>query len=411
MEDFVLDLEVCTEPETESSGWSVVGRIISEKSLNQDIMQKALHENPWSVMGYCLNLKFWPPEQAMREVDLNSVPFWIQIHSLPREMMDAGSIEVEGTEHVLSSNMRNFPKGRCHRKQKIGPIMRAPPAKQLLSPGKQRSFSWDGERNRADGDWRSQKAARELTFDGARELGSNQSRAKDALGLNSVLACENIGDVAPRSRWPDQTENYIVFEVLERPISFLVGFNQPGGPSEAIIEYPDESGVPELDNVEYANEPSVPELVNIEYATEFEPGVPEIAEQELKVPSLMGIASPKKVLSLSPAKMIRTVMNLSNAFRSMNLKRNAEVDGDWKVSKKKQKVVETLNQRIEDVMCIELGSCLPQAKRKYKKRVSTSRRRKTTQTSVVIEEVEVLHDVPIAQTKIGWQKKSSQEYC
>ncbi|OMO89581.1 reverse transcriptase [Corchorus capsularis] len=253
-----------------------------------------------------------------------------------------------------------------------------------------------------------------------------------------VSVCENIGDAANRPCWSTQPANIPkVGEdkfVLEESRSSLLGFASLGsaflgssssgpidgdvspGPGSsnddrahtilsnarsnmALIEYPNEPGAPESSSDEYANEPGVPELDDVEYATEFEPRVPEIAEQDQRSSSLGIIegSSPKKVINLSPVKMIKTVMSLSNVFRNLNLKRSVELEGDWAVSKKKQKVVDVdqLKQQENEVMCLDFNSCMPHGRRKYKKRVRTRSRKRTTQTSVVIREVEVLHDVPI----------------
>ncbi|OMO77422.1 hypothetical protein COLO4_25190 [Corchorus olitorius] len=249
MEAITLDLETDPDLGKNDGDWVVLGRILTEKPLNkgavktiirnawpekdvwrigdvgmnlfsltfssEEAMEKALLENPWSVMGFCFNLKFWPSESAANEVDLKLFPFWVQIHNLPRDLLTMANarriggilgeiLEIEeikgrfglnrsflrlrmmikyesplipgfwilrGDDRKIWAEVKYeklsdfcFNCGRlghsnkfCKSEEKsslsFGAHMRAAPAKSLLSPGRQRSNSWGGamEEGRSEG--------------------------------------------------------------------------------------------------------------------------------------------------------------------------------------------------------------------------------------------------------------------
>ncbi|OMP10336.1 Endonuclease/exonuclease/phosphatase [Corchorus olitorius] len=489
MEEIVLDLDVAPLVEVGNSSWSVLGKVVAEKSVNQgaiqsilrnlwpekdlpiigdvgtnlvnlvftseDLMKKALMENPCSVMGYSLNLKVWPPEKTVREVDLDSIPFWVQIHSLPRDMMIESNarkirvligsvleveepmgrfginrsffrlrVEIPANKPLLPGCWINRPGGNrawaeikyeklfdfcfnCGRlghggkfckmevmePQRFGPFMRAPPAKQLLSPGKQRSYSWDGGQRPWNGDWRAQKVARGLHFDymgeKARELGQGGARVLGVQKETSDLARDSFGSAPNEGCLPiglpeipalavdkvvtieGSRSGQLVDGSLETnkrgmgPV--LIGSNSNNSINLGL------GGPDHMGRVIALTKPNE-EIVEI-----YKPGVPELP--------LYDEPSPKKESSLSPVKMIRTMMNLSHVFRSLNLKRAAGEECELKRGRKKQRAVfdagviepsfrskdftvdiAMLSQQKEEVSCFDLGSCVAQGKRKYRKR-------------------------------------------
>ncbi|OMO68596.1 hypothetical protein COLO4_29560 [Corchorus olitorius] len=575
MEDIVVDLDVVSDPESEKAGWSVLGKILAEKSLNrgvvkailrnlwpkkevpiigdvgsnlvnliftsEEVMNRALSENPWLVMGYCLNLKFWPPDKSMREVDLDSIAFWVQIHSLPREMMvksnamKIGSLlgnvlEIEEPRGRFGIN-RSFLRVRVELKakkalvpgvwvnrqggdrawaefkyeklsdfcfncgrlghsckfcqevvaatQKFGPFMRAPMAKQLLSPGKQRSFSWDDGKKPWEGDWRSQKVARGIVFDSAREqargVGEGRGNTLVAHVTTPGFASASLGGAVGDTDLPAQqvelgdfcVDKTVTMDVSRRshvldlgrkgkgPLSsgsisdtlseppyysvsgqpnvsnvssiglvqsqsralVLTGPSQPecdivfsAEPSQlssesSIIpvfqtEEIQERAVPEL---EYPVEPGVPELDYPEIPEVYEPEIPEIFEA-----GSQEVVQQRKFPNMSPVKMIRTVMNLSNVFRTLQLKRSVGDEIELKGHKKKQRVIGLLDfdRRESDFQgisvidhlnkedsCLDLGRCVPQTRRKYKRKANVKGRGKRVPSTVVIREMDDLFEL------------------
>lgn len=44
---------------------------------------KITEVGPWAVKGAILNLKRWPPNRTIEEIDFSLCPLWVQIHNLP----------------------------------------------------------------------------------------------------------------------------------------------------------------------------------------------------------------------------------------------------------------------------------------------------------------------------------------
>ncbi|OMO77364.1 hypothetical protein COLO4_25222 [Corchorus olitorius] len=75
-------------PEKEAPAIGEVGmNTYSISFSSQEVMMKALEGNPWSIMGYCLNLKKWSANTPVAQLDFKGIQFWIQIHNLPRELL------------------------------------------------------------------------------------------------------------------------------------------------------------------------------------------------------------------------------------------------------------------------------------------------------------------------------------
>lgn len=51
----------------------------------REARDRVMHQQPWSVKGYVLILKVWPPGLSWQEINLIVCPVWVQIHGLPLE--------------------------------------------------------------------------------------------------------------------------------------------------------------------------------------------------------------------------------------------------------------------------------------------------------------------------------------
>ncbi|OMO87283.1 hypothetical protein CCACVL1_09148 [Corchorus capsularis] len=47
-------------------------------------------------MGFCFNVKVWPPELFAMAADLSDVAYWVQIHNLPREVFSTANVRKIG---------------------------------------------------------------------------------------------------------------------------------------------------------------------------------------------------------------------------------------------------------------------------------------------------------------------------
>ncbi|KAM1185626.1 hypothetical protein ACFX2J_014711 [Malus domestica] len=50
---------------------------------DESVAAKILDQVPWGVMKKNFSVKMWPPELALEEVELEHVPFWVQIRGIP----------------------------------------------------------------------------------------------------------------------------------------------------------------------------------------------------------------------------------------------------------------------------------------------------------------------------------------
>ncbi|OMO70439.1 hypothetical protein COLO4_28598 [Corchorus olitorius] len=96
MDEMVIDLGYVEEGREGVDDWIVkeapaigeVGmKMYSISFVSKEGMMRALEGNPWSIMGHCLNLKKWPANTPVAQLDFKGIQFWIQIHNLPRELM------------------------------------------------------------------------------------------------------------------------------------------------------------------------------------------------------------------------------------------------------------------------------------------------------------------------------------
>ncbi|KAM2348538.1 hypothetical protein ACFX1X_012164 [Malus domestica] len=54
---------------------------------------KILKQVPWAVMKKVLSVKKWPPELALEEVEMKTIPFWVQIRGIPLGLISSANIQ------------------------------------------------------------------------------------------------------------------------------------------------------------------------------------------------------------------------------------------------------------------------------------------------------------------------------
>lgn len=53
---------------------------------------KILHLGPWVVKSAIFNLKIWPPNLNLEEIDFSTCYFWVQVHNLPPNHMTTDNV-------------------------------------------------------------------------------------------------------------------------------------------------------------------------------------------------------------------------------------------------------------------------------------------------------------------------------
>ncbi|OMO49877.1 hypothetical protein COLO4_38315 [Corchorus olitorius] len=182
MEEMVIDLGLVGNESCGVDDWVAVGKLIVDRNLNRagvmailrniwpekeapaigevglntysisfvskELMMKALEENPWSIMGHCLNLKRWEANTPMALLDFKGIQFWIQIHNLPRELLTKQNGEKIG--HSLGEVIEvEEPRGRFGLNRGFLPMRIIVDSERPLVPG----FwfpSGDGDKRWAD---------------------------------------------------------------------------------------------------------------------------------------------------------------------------------------------------------------------------------------------------------------------
>ncbi|KAJ1387655.1 Zinc knuckle CX2CX4HX4C [Sesbania bispinosa] len=129
MEGLEVLLEVEGDAGIKAAQRMLVGRVMTEKSLNRAAVKeilakawglledlnisdlgpnvflfnfkeakqarKAMDEGPWFVMGHLLSLQHWIPKASVFEVNYDWAEFWVQLHNLPLEFMsDTNAVKV-----------------------------------------------------------------------------------------------------------------------------------------------------------------------------------------------------------------------------------------------------------------------------------------------------------------------------
>ncbi|KAJ1400226.1 Zinc finger, CCHC-type [Sesbania bispinosa] len=84
----------------------------------KDEAKEVMVKGPWYVMGSIISLQYWVPRIAAHEILFDRIPFWIQLHGLPLEMISTSNAakimnkigEVQEVENPLVGNhlMRTF---------------------------------------------------------------------------------------------------------------------------------------------------------------------------------------------------------------------------------------------------------------------------------------------------------------
>ncbi|XWS44553.1 hypothetical protein CRYUN_Cryun15aG0056100 [Craigia yunnanensis] len=62
----------------------------------EEIMERMLEEGPWSIMGNCLTLMKRLEGVSTEEIEFKEIPFWIQVHNLPIDLLTIRNAEVMG---------------------------------------------------------------------------------------------------------------------------------------------------------------------------------------------------------------------------------------------------------------------------------------------------------------------------
>lgn len=88
-----------------TSSWNLGPNIII-KSLNPNLIlctfrnaedrDSIVNAGPWTVKEVPLNLQPWPPTLTLQEINFSTTPFWIQIHNLPCNRMNAENVRKIG---------------------------------------------------------------------------------------------------------------------------------------------------------------------------------------------------------------------------------------------------------------------------------------------------------------------------
>ncbi|KAM1948039.1 hypothetical protein ACFX15_008282 [Malus domestica] len=60
---------------------------------DESMASKILEQVPWAVMKKVFSVKKWPPELALEEVEMETVPFWVQIRGVPLGLTSATNIQ------------------------------------------------------------------------------------------------------------------------------------------------------------------------------------------------------------------------------------------------------------------------------------------------------------------------------
>ncbi|OMO80690.1 hypothetical protein CCACVL1_12816 [Corchorus capsularis] len=131
-EDLIVDLDIDRDSVRESTQFSLIEKVISDRNLNkngamgvlqsiwplkvlrkvfdlgpnlcgfsfvdQRSMEFALHNGPWTVMGHHLCLKRWDTSLAVGEIKFEEVNFWTQVHNLPLEYLTSSNARKIGVQ-------------------------------------------------------------------------------------------------------------------------------------------------------------------------------------------------------------------------------------------------------------------------------------------------------------------------
>ncbi|OMO96873.1 hypothetical protein CCACVL1_04750 [Corchorus capsularis] len=383
MEDLTLDLEVDSPSKDASHDSMVIGKVILEKPLNRGAvrsiiqntwpektvpvigevafnvyslafsnkqdMEIALGENTWSVMGCCFNIKMWPSELSATEVDLSDIAYWVQIHNLPREMFSVGNARKIGSSIGAILEIEE-PKGQFGCNRSFLRFRVLVNEKEPLTPdfGSQRMAAGGKSRNSG--------------------IQGGAGSGPTAYGPIILNRSANSEPVITEITEEEATDNA---DVQELPYEFAnedVGLLIPGSlVFNSVVDTQGESNRGE----------SEPERVNNERAM------------------VVGSNS-----NFSPCRVIRTMMNLSNVFRNLNLKRSAGESAEWNGEMKKSRtevlLLEDTDRSNPIIPCIPI----PKVRRRRGQAVAKKMRKCNKQQMQICEEMSLL-EVPITEMAEG----------
>ncbi|MED6124506.1 hypothetical protein PIB30_059484 [Stylosanthes scabra] len=83
--------------------------IVSFKDRGRGI--QILKNSSWWVKGCLLNLQQWSQHEALSEVDLDQMEFWVQMHGVPLEMMNSYTARKIGNEIGVVTDWEDLVKG------------------------------------------------------------------------------------------------------------------------------------------------------------------------------------------------------------------------------------------------------------------------------------------------------------
>ncbi|KAM1882505.1 hypothetical protein ACFX13_003987 [Malus domestica] len=117
VEELVVHLDQALDLSSMEQGVKLIGKVLTSKLLNkwgvrnilrsawkelgevdikwvrdntflilvqdESMASKILEQVPWAVMKKVFSVKKWPPELALEEVEMETVPFWVQIRGVP----------------------------------------------------------------------------------------------------------------------------------------------------------------------------------------------------------------------------------------------------------------------------------------------------------------------------------------
>lgn len=126
LEGAIVDLQVDEDHSLDLAKRTLIGKVLTDKPINknalkivipkawnaqseiqmtdmgingllftfpdEDKARKVLEDGPWSVMGSILSLQPWEPQKSVFEVKFNLIPFWVQIHGLPLDVMNVKNV-------------------------------------------------------------------------------------------------------------------------------------------------------------------------------------------------------------------------------------------------------------------------------------------------------------------------------
>ncbi|KAM2888289.1 hypothetical protein FF1_012038 [Malus domestica] len=68
-------------------------KLIRKVLTNESMASKILEQVPWAVMKKVLSVKKWPPELALEEVEMKTIPFWVKIRGVPLGLISSANIQ------------------------------------------------------------------------------------------------------------------------------------------------------------------------------------------------------------------------------------------------------------------------------------------------------------------------------